>query len=113
MATPIAMAAGVTAMAAVTPDLPPLLRWTLAIVAGGGAAGLAQMGSAFLRLQSATFTAGLGNAVVATGELAGAVALSLLGLLAPAPRRGGRRHLLVVLAHRVSRWRARRRTRPA
>lgn len=113
MATPIAMAAGVIAMAAVTPDLPPLLRWSLAIVAGGGAAGLAQVSSALLRLQSTTLTAGLGNAVVATGELAGAVALSLLGLLAPLLAAAAVVILLVVMALRVSRRRARRRTRPA
>ena len=113
MATPIAIAAGVIAMAAVTPDLPPLLRWTLAIVAGGGAAGLAQVSTALLRLHSTTLTAGLGNPVVATGELAGAIILSLLGLLAPLLAAAAVVILLVVLAHRVSRRRARRRSRPA
>src|SRR4029453_12696243 len=58
-------------------------RWTLAIVAGGGATGLVQGGSALLRLKSSTFTAGVGNPVVATGELAGSLALAVLGLLAP------------------------------
>ena len=83
VATPTAIVAGVIAWAAVTPELSPLLRWTLAVVAGGGAAGLVQSGTALLRLQSSTFTAGLGNAVVATGELMGALALSVLGLLVP------------------------------
>ena len=46
MATPAAIVAGVMAWAAVTPELSPLLRWTLAIVAGGGAAGLVQSGTA-------------------------------------------------------------------
>ena len=61
IATPIATAAGIIAMAAVTPDLPPLLRWTLAVVAGGGAAGLAQASLALLRLTSTALTAGAGN----------------------------------------------------
>ena len=83
MATPAAIVAGVMAWAAVTPEISPLLRWTLAIVAGGGAAGLVQSGTAVLRLHSSAFTAGFGNPVVATGELAGAVSLSVLAVLAP------------------------------
>ena len=83
LATPIAMAAGVIAWAAVTPELSPLLRWTLAIVAGGGTAGAIQAGTAFLRLQSSGLTGGLGNAVLATGELVGSLALTLLALVLP------------------------------
>lgn len=83
IATPTAIMAGVIAWAAVTPELSPLLRWTLAIVAGGGAAGLVQSGTTLLRLHSSAFTAGFGNPVVATGELAGSVALSVLAVLAP------------------------------
>jgi hypothetical protein len=83
VATPTAVVAGVIAWAAVTPELSPLLRWTLAVVAGGGAAGLVQSGTALLRLHSTAFTAGLGNPVVATGELAGSVSLSVLAMLAP------------------------------
>jgi len=83
VATPAAITAGVISTAAVTPELSPLVRWTLAILAGGGAAGLVQMTTALLRLKSTTFTAGFGNSVVATGELVGSVVLSVLGLLAP------------------------------
>ena len=81
--TPAAITAGVITTAAVTPELSPLLRWTLAIVAGGGAAGLVQGGTALLRLKSSAFTAGVGNPVLATGELMGSLALSALALLAP------------------------------
>ncbi|HEY7436814.1 MAG TPA: DUF4126 domain-containing protein [Methylomirabilota bacterium] len=83
IATPTAVVAGVIAWAAVTPELSPLLRWTLAVVAGGGAAGLVQSGTALLRWKSSAFTGGLGNPVVATGELLGALVLSVLGVLAP------------------------------
>ena len=83
VATPTAVVAGVIAWAAVTPELSPLLRWTLAVIAGGGAAGLVQSGTTLLRLHSSAFTAGLGNPVVATGELAGSVSLSVLAVLAP------------------------------
>jgi hypothetical protein len=83
VAVPAAITAGIIEMAAVTPDLPPLLRWTVAIIAGGGIAGFAQLGTTLLRLKSSTVTAGVGNPVVATGELMGSLALAILGLLAP------------------------------
>jgi hypothetical protein len=114
IATPAAITAGVMATAAATPELSPLLRWTLAIVAGGGVAGLVQAGTALLRLKSSTLTAGAGNPLVSTGELVGAVLLSLLGLLAPLLAAAGVVILLVVVGRRVGRLRrARRAARPA
>src|SRR5262245_21483682 len=113
LATPAAITAGVITSAAVTPELSPFLRWALAIVAGGGAAGLVQAGTTLVRLKSSVFTAGLANPVVATAELMGSVALSLLGLLAPLLAAAIALILLVVLARRVGRLlRERRRTRP-
>jgi hypothetical protein len=101
LATPAAITAGVITTAAVTPELSPLLRWTLAIVAGGGAAGLVQAGTALLRLKSSTFTAGVGNPAVATGELVGSLALSGLALLAPLLAGAVVVLVLVVLARRL------------
>lgn len=83
IATPTAVVAGVITWAAVTPELSPLLRWTLAVVAGGGAAGLVQSSTALLRLKSSGFTGGLANPVLATAELLGSLTLSVLGVLAP------------------------------
>ena len=103
VATPAAVMAGVLTWAAVTPELSPLLRWTLAIVAGGGAAAFVQTGTALLRLKSSALTAGLGNSVVATGELVGSLALSLLGLLAPLIAAAAVVVLLVLLARRLAR----------
>ena len=82
-AGPAAVTAGIIEMAAVTPELPPLVRWTIAVLAGGSVAGLAQLGTTLLRLKSSALTAGLGNPVVATTELIGAVALAVLALVAP------------------------------
>jgi len=93
IAMPTAIVAGAVAWVAVTPDLSPLLRWTLAVVAGGGVAGVIQAGTALLRLQSSGFTGGLANPVLATAELLGALALSVMGVLAPVLAAG-----LVVLA---------------
>jgi hypothetical protein len=114
LATPAAITAGVVTTAAATPDLPPLVRWTLAIVAGGGAAGLVHTGTALLRLKSSAFTAGAGNSVVATGELVGSVVLSILALLAPLLAGAAALILLVILARRLVRLLGeRRRARPA
>jgi Domain of unknown function (DUF4126) len=109
IATPAAVTAGIIEMAAVTPELPPLLRWTLAVIAGGGVAGLAQMGTTLLRLKSSTLTAGIGNPIVATGELVGALVLGLLALLAPLLAAAVVVILLIVLVRRAIRRRARRR----
>ena len=66
-----------------------------------------------LRLKSSTMTAGVGNPVVATGELVGSITLALLGLLAPLLGAAAVVVLLLALARRVSRLRGRRRTRAA
>ena len=112
IATPAAVTAGIMVTAAATPDLPPFLRWTLAIVAGGGTAGVVQASTALLRVKSSTFTAGAGNPVVATGELGGSIVLSLLALLAPLFALAVVAILLVVVFSIVARVvRARRRAR--
>jgi len=69
--------------------------------------------TALLRLKSTTLTAGVGNPVVATGELVGSITLALLGLLAPLLGAAVVVALLIALARRVTRLRERRRTRAA
>jgi Domain of unknown function (DUF4126) len=83
IAAPAALIAGTVVSAAVMTDLPPIVKWTTAVIAGGGAAGLTQGLTSLLRAKSTVMTAGLGNHAVATGELGGALILSLLALAAP------------------------------
>jgi hypothetical protein len=83
LATPGAVAAGTIASAAVMTDVPPMLKWTAAIIAGGGVAGVTQGLTAMLRAKSTVFTGGLGNSAVATAELGGATLISILALAAP------------------------------
>jgi hypothetical protein len=83
LAGPLAIAAGVLTTAAVTADMPPVLRWSFAIVAGGGTAGLVQGITSIVRLKSTVFTAGLGNFLVATLELLASVIASLIAILLP------------------------------
>jgi hypothetical protein len=83
IATPAAVIAGVAVSAAAMADLPPMLQWTLAIIAGGGAAAITQSATALLRGHSTVLTAGFGNPLIATGEATGALAVSILALIAP------------------------------
>lgn len=64
-------------------DMSPLFKWTLAVIAGGGAAGLVQGGTMVMRGASSVTTAGFGNPLVATTELVLAAVISVLSLLAP------------------------------
>jgi hypothetical protein len=83
LATPAAVVAGTLVSAAVITDLPPMLKWTTAIIAGGGVAGLTQGVTALLRAKSTVLTAGVGNPVIATAELGGSLLVPLLALAAP------------------------------
>jgi hypothetical protein len=83
LATPAALVAGTIVSAAVMTDVPPMAKWTAAVIAGGGVAGLTQGATAMLRAKSTILTGGIGNAVIATAELGGALLVTLLALAAP------------------------------
>ena len=83
MAAPAAFFAGSVATASMITDMSPFLRWTLAAIAGGGAASLVQGSTMLVRTISTATTAGIGNPVVATIELGGAVITSVMALVAP------------------------------
>jgi hypothetical protein len=83
LATPAAFFAGTIVAAAVMADLPPMVKWAAAIIAGGGVAGVTQSVTALVRAKSTIFTGGLGNPAVATAEFGGSLLVSLLALAAP------------------------------
>lgn len=83
LATPAAFIAGTIIAAAVITDLPPMVKWAAAIIAGGGIAGLTQTTSAVLRAKSTVLTGTLGNPVIATAEVGGSLLVSLMALMAP------------------------------
>jgi hypothetical protein len=100
VATPAALVAGTLMAGVVLPEMAPWLHWTAAAVLGGGAAGSVQALTTLTRAASTGTTAGLGNPVVATGELLGATLLSLLSLLAPVLA-GVAALALILLAYRA------------
>lgn len=83
VATPAAFVAGTVVSAAVMIDAPPMVKWTAAVIAGGGVAGLTQGLTGILRAHSTVLTGGLGNPVISTLQLGGAVLISFLALAAP------------------------------
>lgn len=83
IATPAALMAGVLATASLLGDFSPLMRWSLAIIAGGGVAGLVQASTVALRGLSLTATGGLANPFFALLETLGAAGLSLFAILIP------------------------------
>ncbi len=82
-ATPAAILAGTLVTASLASDMNPLVQWTLALMAGGGTAGLTKGVMNTLRGVSTATTGGFGNPLVATVELGIAIALSLLAVTLP------------------------------
>lgn len=81
--TPLAIGAGTLLLTSVLPVDNDLIKWITGLVVGGGAAATVQGGTVLTRLASSKFTAGTGNAVVATGEHAAAFGSSILSLIIP------------------------------
>ena len=82
-ATPAAVIAGTILTASVAVELSPLLRWSLALIAGGGVAGIIHTATSVTRATSTATTAGFGNLVVSKAEFIGSATLSFLAILLP------------------------------
>ena len=83
IASPAAVIAGTLTTAAFITDLPPFLHWTLALIAGGGIAGVVQGATIALRAKSSLATAGAANPLLATAELIGSAVTSLIAIFIP------------------------------
>ena len=107
LATPAAVVAGAIVTAAMVGDMSPFLKWSLAIIAGGGVAGVIKAGTTTVRAASSVTTAGFGNPIVATGELAGSALTAGLAITMPVVTVA----LVALLLFSIARWFLRR-TRP-
>ncbi|MBN1633029.1 MAG: DUF4126 domain-containing protein [Ignavibacteria bacterium] len=83
IASPLAVISGILVSASVLTDMSPFLKWTLAIIAGGGIAGLVQHGTVAVRATSSVTTGGFGNFILATFEFFGASLTTLLAIIVP------------------------------
>jgi len=80
---PAAMICGTLMMASIMVDMAPWIRWTLAIIAGGGTAGMIKGTSTTTRAVTSITTAGIGNSIIATIESAGSILLSIMAIFVP------------------------------
>ena len=80
---PAAVIAGVIVVAASVQDMDPFLKWSVAVIAGGGSAAVIKAGSVGARGISSLVTGGMGNFVVATIEWVMSLVLSLLAIVVP------------------------------
>tara|TARA_B100000886_G_scaffold45721_1_gene28088 strand:- start:3123 stop:3716 length:594 start_codon:yes stop_codon:yes gene_type:complete len=83
LATPAAVVAGIGMTAISLEGSDPIIQWAIAVVAGGGMSATIQTATVATRGISSTFTLGVANPVVATGENIASVALALIALLFP------------------------------
>lgn len=80
---PLAMVIGTLVTASSIQSTDPVLQWTMAIIAGGGASTAVVGLNSLARLTLTGLTGGLGNFLLATGEAISATALSLIVVVAP------------------------------
>ena len=83
IAVPLAAIAGTLVMAAVMVDLPPVMTWSLAIIAGGGTAAAISGVTAGTRAVSSATTLGIANPVVSTIETGSAAVISAVAIVFP------------------------------
>jgi hypothetical protein len=83
VASPAAVVAGTVAAAGAFGDIHPAVKWSAALVAGGGLAAAIQGTTVLARGLSGATTAGLGNPAVSTGENVGAIVLAILAVVLP------------------------------
>ncbi len=83
IAGPAAMVAGTVLTASVIADVNPFLKWTLAIIAGGGTAATVQGMTTLARAGSSALSLGFLNPVLSTIELVGSVGLAILVVVVP------------------------------
>src|SRR5262245_52282899 len=101
LAGPAAVVAGVLASASAMADIPPSIKWPVAVIGGGGIAGLTKTMSALVRAKSGWLTAGLANPLVSTGETAAAIVTAISAIVIPVICLAGFVVLLFWLGRRV------------
>jgi hypothetical protein len=83
IAGPAAVVAGTVVTASALTDVDPFLKWSLAIIGGGGAAGIVSGATALLRGASTVTTGGLANPIFSTIEAVVSFAVAALALIVP------------------------------
>jgi Domain of unknown function (DUF4126) len=106
LGAPAAVVAGTLVTASSVIGMSPFLRWSLAIIAGGGLAAVVHAATGATRAASLAATGGLGNPAVAAAEAGGSTLLSVLAIATPVAAFAVLA-LLVLLAWRLLRFASR------
>ncbi len=80
---PAAVVAGAVVTASALTDVDPFLKWTLAIIGGGGVAGIVSGATTVMRGASTVTTGGLANPLFSTVEAGVSFAVAALAILLP------------------------------
>jgi len=83
VALPCAVVAGTLLGGAMVTDVAPFLKWSMALIAGGGAAASIHVGMAKVRALSSATTAGTANPIISGVEAASSTGMSLLAVFTP------------------------------
>ncbi len=82
-AVPLAALAGTAVMVSTLADLPPLVTWTLALIAGGGTATVIKSSAASGRVASTVSTGGIGNPLITILETGAASVVAAASVFVP------------------------------
>lgn len=105
---PAAVVAGTVVTASSLTDVDPLLKWSLAIIGGGGLAGLVKGSTTLARGASTLSTGGLANPLVSTVEVGTSLLLSSLAVLLPLIALAAVVTLSLLILRKLLRWALRR-----
>jgi len=80
---PLSIIAGILITGAVITDFNPYLKWLMALLIGGGVAGMINAATSMIRLKTSAETGGKKNFIVSSIEAAAAIVLSIISILQP------------------------------
>jgi hypothetical protein len=83
IAVPLAAVAGTIISMSTLVELEPIAQWSIALIAGGGVAGLIKGAGAATRIASTATTGGIANPVVSTLETGASVLMIVLSIFIP------------------------------
>jgi hypothetical protein len=101
---PAAVVAGSIVAASSFTEMDPLLKWSLAIIGGGGLAGIVKGATSITRGASTVATGGLANWIVSTFEAGASLLLSMFAILLPLLTMVVVAFLVFVAAKKLSGW---------
>ena len=110
---PLVPIAGTILSVSMLTDMAPLLKWSLAAIAGGGSAEALHISRTFLKSILNAVTAGLSTPLVSIAEDAAAIAIPILVILAPVFTLFLFLVVVGVTAFAIKKWMVRRRRTPA